>query len=97
MGKVVIIVTLTLEESNKEGVIEAFSALHNNLHHEDHGCLQFDVHKDNEKENTYVFVETWESEALLNVYMSKEPFRAFQAFLADKVVSLSVQRLQKIL
>ena len=97
MKKVVLIATLVLKDGKHEGILEALTALHKATHKEDKGCLQYDVHKDMEKENTYVFVETWESEALLAEHMEKEHFNAYKAFLGDKVESLSLQKLEKIL
>ncbi|WP_041958695.1 putative quinol monooxygenase [Sulfurospirillum arsenophilum] len=97
MKKIVLIATLVLKNSKNEGIMEALTALHKATHKEDKGCLQYDVHKDIEKENTYVFVETWESEALLAAHMEKEHFNAYKTFLGDKVESLSLQKLEKIL
>lgn len=97
MKKVVLIATLVLKDGNNEGVLEALMALHKATHQEDKGCLQYDVHKDNESENTYVFVETWESEALLAEHMEKAHFATYKTFMGDKVERLSLQKLTKIL
>ena len=97
MKPIVVIATLTLKERPSESLLEALKALHALTHKEDRGCLQYDLHKDNEKANTYVFIETWENESLLNEHMSKTHFRVFQAALEGRVESLSVQKLEKIL
>jgi len=97
MKKIVLIATFVLKDSKNEGVLEALTALHKATHQEDKGCLQYDVHKDKENENTYVFIETWESEALLAAHMEKEHFTAYKTFMGDKVQSLSLQKLEKIL
>ena len=97
MKKIILIATFTLKDSKSEGVLEALTALHKATHQEDKGCLQYDVHKDHEKKNTYVFVETWESEALLAEHMEKAHFKAFQVALEGKVESMSLQKLEKIL
>lgn len=97
MKKIVLIATLVLKDGKNEGVLEALTALHKATHAEDKGCLQYDVHKDMEKENTYVFIETWESEALLAEHMEKEHFNAYKAFMGDKIESMSLQKLEKIL
>lgn len=97
MKNIIVIATLTLKESQSESVLEALKALHKVTHQEDKGCLQYDLHKDSEKENTYVFIETWESAALLDEHMNKEHFKAFQAALEGKVKSMSIQKLEKIL
>lgn len=97
MKKIILVVTLVLKELKSEGVLEALTALHKASHTEDRGCLQYDLHKENEKENTYVFIETWESEALLAEHMEKAHFKAFQVALDGKVESMSIQKLEKIL
>lgn len=97
MKKIVLIATLVLKELKSEGVLEALMALHKTTHKEDKGCLQYDLHKDTEKANTYVFIETWESEALLAEHMEKAHFKAFQVALEGKVESMTLQKLEKIL
>lgn len=97
MKNVVVIAKVTLKDSMDEGVLEAFAALHKATHENDEGCLQYDLHADTEKKNTYVFVETWQSEALLAAHMSKEHFKVFQAALAGKVESKTIEKLEKIL
>lgn len=76
-------------------MLEALKSLHKVTHQEDRGCLQYDLHKDSAKENTYVFIETWESAALLDEHINKEHFKAFQAALEGKVESMSIQKLEK--
>ncbi|MDD2384325.1 MAG: putative quinol monooxygenase [Sulfurospirillaceae bacterium] len=97
MKNIIVVATLTLKKSQGDTVLEALKALHKATHQEDKGCLQYDVHKDIEKENTYVFVEIWESEALLAEHMEKEHFHTYKAFMGDKVESMSIQKLEKIL
>ena len=97
MKHVVVVATLTLKDAYTEVGFEALKALHTATHKEDKGCLQYDLHKESEKVNTYVFVETWESEALLAEHMEKAHFKAFQVALEGKVESRSIQILEKIL
>ena len=97
MKKIVLIATVVLKDSKSEGVLEALTMLHQATHQDDKGCLQYDVHQDIEQENTYVFIETWESEALLAAHMEKEHFKVYKAFMGDKLKSMSLQKLEKIL
>lgn len=97
MKQIVVVATLSLKDGQSEGVLESLKALHKATHHEDKGCLQYDLHKESEKENTYVFVETWENQALLSEHMEKAHFKAFQAALAGKIESMTIQKLEKIL
>jgi len=97
MKNIIVVATLTLKESQRENVLEALKALHKATHENDKGCLQYDVHQDMENENTYVFIETWESEALLTEHMEKEHFNAYIAFMGEKLERKSIQKLEKIL
>lgn len=97
MKNISVVATLTLKSSPSESILEALKALHTMTHQEDKGCLQYDLHKDSEKENTYVFIETWQSAVLLDAHMNKDHFKAFQSALEGKVKSRSLQKLEKIL
>lgn len=97
MKEVVVVATITLKEHQSEGVLEALQALHKATHKEDTGCIQYDLHQDIEKENTYVFVETWANEASLREHMGKVHFKVFQAALASRAESVNIQKLEKFL
>jgi len=97
MKNIIVVATLTLKASQSENVLEALKALYQATHKEDKGYLQYDIHKDTEQENTYVFIETWESEALLAEHLEKEHYHAYIAFMRDKIERKSIQKLEKIL
>ena len=97
MSSIVIIATLTLNASADESVLSALKALHEATHKNDEGCLQYDLHEDKENKHTYVFVETWQSEALLKAHMEKPHFKAFQEALEGKIERMSIQTLDKLL
>ena len=48
------------------------------------GCLQYDLHRDNANENTFVFYEIWESEAILEQH-NAQPYIADFLAAADKL------------
>lgn len=97
MKPIVVVATVTLKEPIDKRVREALEALHHATHQEDEGCVQYDLHTDPSNPNVYVFVETWQSEALLDAHMKKAHFKAFQEALTGKVESMSIQKLEKIL
>ncbi len=41
------------------------------------GCLQYDLHQDNENKNLFIFVENWESHALLQQHLASEHIAAY--------------------
>ena len=77
MEKVVIIAKIKIKEEYANEVRRELITLHKKTHENDKGCLQYDMHKDHEEINTYVFVETWENEKLLDEHMKKEHFIFF--------------------
>ncbi|MFP9114704.1 putative quinol monooxygenase [Flavobacterium sp. RHBU_3] len=49
------------------------------------GCLQYDLHRDKTNENTFVFYEIWENEAIL-VHHNEQPYiKAFVDIIPDKL------------
>ena len=70
--------------------------LHKKTHENDKGCIQYDMHKDHEDNNTYVFVETWESQKLLDEHMNKEHFLSFIKNTDNKIEKLEINKLEKL-
>ena len=53
------------------------------------GCLQYDLHRDNADENTFVFYEIWESEAILEQH-NAQPYIADFIAAADKLAKAPI-------
>jgi quinol monooxygenase YgiN len=47
------------------------------------GCVQYDLHVDNDKPGHFLFVENWASMALLQAHLGSPHLTAFQARSAD--------------
>ena len=43
------------------------------------GCLQYDLHQDNDNPNVFLFFENWENRELWQVHMQNDNLAAFQA------------------
>lgn len=41
------------------------------------GCVQYDLHLDNENPALFIFIENWESEEVLQDHANSEHFKAF--------------------
>ncbi len=96
MEQIVIIAKIKIKEEFRAEVVQALIELHSLTHQNDKGCLQYDMHKDYEDNNTYVFVETWESEKLLNEHMKKEHFLSFIERSENKIENLEINKLEKL-
>lgn len=96
MEKIVIIAKIKIKEEFANEVRRELVFLHKKTHENDEGCLQYDVHKDYEEENTYVFLETWENEKFLDEHMKKEHFISFVQNVEGKLDSLEINKLEKL-
>ncbi len=96
MENIVIIAKIKIKEEYSREVFKQLVELHKQTHDNDKGCLQYDMHKDYEEANTYVFVETWESEKLLDEHMKKEHFLSFINQTQSKIEKLTINKLEKL-
>jgi len=96
LENIVIIAKIVIKEECLSDVIKELILLHQLTHKNDKGCLQYDMHKDYESNNTYVFVETWESQKLLDEHMSTEHFLSFIKNTDKKIENLEIKKLEKL-
>ncbi|MGP2655638.1 putative quinol monooxygenase [Malaciobacter sp. WC5094] len=96
MEQVVVIANLKIKEQFLDEVYEELLALHNNTKKFDNGCLQYDLHKNLEEKNSFVFVETWASMDVLNEHTKKEHFVSFVQNVENKLESLEINKLSKV-
>jgi quinol monooxygenase YgiN len=54
------------------------------------GCINYNLHQDNENPAVFIFYETWESTASLEQHMNTEGFKVYikavEGLIAEKVV-----------
>lgn len=96
MSKVVLVVNIKIKKEFIEKVVEEFKTIHKFTHELDEGCIQYDYHKVQEKEDSYVFIETWESQELLDIHMKKEHFVKFFEATDGMIENIEMTPLQKI-
>lgn len=60
------------------------------------GCLQYELHRDIEHPETFVFYERWASKEALSQHDDSEHFVNFVRRLDGKLVSLDIKRLKTI-
>lgn len=61
------------------------------------GCLQYDLHQDINDANTYVFLEKWQSQEIINQHNQTAHFKHFIAFCEGKTDSITVNVLSKVI
>lgn len=97
MSNVVIVAKVKIKKEFKEEVYTNLVELHKSTHTLDIGCLQYDLHKDLDDENSFVFIETWENQDLLDAHMSTEHFLTFVKKVEDKLENLDITKLEKLI
>ena len=96
MSKIVLVVNIKIKKEFIGKVVEEFKTIHKLTHELDEGCIQYDYHKVQDKEDSYVFIETWESQELLDIHMQKEHFTNFFATTEGMIENIEMTPLQKI-
>ena len=60
------------------------------------GCLQYDLHQDNERPEVFVFYERWESKALLETHLASAHITAYLKATAGAVESFVISEMTRI-
>jgi len=60
------------------------------------GCLQYDLHQDNENAAVFLFFENWESRELWQDHMNSAHLKAFQEGAGKSVDSLIINEMSQI-
>ncbi|RTR34977.1 putative quinol monooxygenase [Shewanella atlantica] len=60
------------------------------------GCLQYDLHQDNERPELFVFYEGWQSKALLQAHLGSEHIEAYLKAVDGAVASFVISEMTKI-
>ena len=60
------------------------------------GCIQYDLHQDNENPAVFLFYENWESREIWQQHMNSAHFSKFIQATDGAIASLSVNEMTKI-
>ena len=95
MAQIIIVAKIKIKEEFTSEIYPLLVDLHKKTHLHDEGCIQYDLHKDLEDNNSFTFVETWENAELLDAHMQKEHFLSFVKEVEDKLEALDISKLEK--
>ncbi|MEM9481540.1 MAG: putative quinol monooxygenase [Verrucomicrobiota bacterium] len=62
----------------------------------ENGCLQYDLHQDNEKPAHFLFFENWESRDLWQDHMAAPHLAAFKAATEGAIDDISIQEMTHV-
>lgn len=89
MSKVTVVARVTAKPDVVEKVKHELLKLIEPTRNEN-GCIEYNLHQDNDDPAVFVFCETWESLACLECHMNTEHFKSYVnavgCLIADKVV-----------
>ena len=57
------------------------------------GCLQYDLHQDNENAEVFVFYENWQSRELWQVHMNNDHLKTYMEETEGAVVSFTLNEM----
>jgi quinol monooxygenase YgiN len=97
MSNVVIVAKIKIKKEFKEEILKELKQLHKSTHSLDTGCIQYDLHKDLDDTNSFVFVETWENQELLDAHMATNHFLTFVKKVENKLENLEISKLEKLI
>ncbi|MEZ8099053.1 putative quinol monooxygenase [Vibrio bivalvicida] len=60
------------------------------------GCINYDLHQDNQNPAHFVFHENWESEAALNAHLASEHIASYVAAVEGAVDTFTLNRMTHI-
>ncbi len=96
MGQVLIIVARIKAKKNNATLVETELLKLVEPTRKEEGCLQYDLHQDNEKPEIFIFYENWASNDLLQAHMNSEHLKALLKAIDGAVNELTVNVMSKI-
>lgn len=77
-------------KSKPEHTVEVLALLQNMVtqSRKETACLQYDLHRDNTDDNTFVFYEIWQSEAELAAHNEQPYIKAFGDIVTEKLLEM---------
>ncbi|GAA6179996.1 MULTISPECIES: putative quinol monooxygenase [unclassified Shimia] len=82
--------------SGKEALVEAELKKLIDLTRSEPGCINYDLHKDNENPGFFVFYENWESRELWQTHMNAPHLAAYMEATEGAVDSFVLNEMSKV-
>ncbi len=60
------------------------------------GCIQYDLHQDNERPELFLFFENWESRALWQAHMENSHLKSYLEATADAVANFTLNEMSHV-
>ncbi len=96
MANLTVVAKITAKAGMKEYVRSELMKLIEPTCSKDAGCISYVLYQDQDSPLVFFFLETWESEELLNRHLGSEHFRAFTEATGGNVENSEVHLLKKV-
>jgi quinol monooxygenase YgiN len=60
------------------------------------GCIQYDLHQDNENPEVFLFFENWESRELWQVHMNSDHLKAYMEVTDGAVADITLNEMSQV-
>jgi quinol monooxygenase YgiN len=94
-GKLTIVAKIFAKEERRDLVKSELIKLIEPTRAEE-GCINYDLHQDHKNPNLFVFLENWESSALLQKHLANTHIKAYQKATEGAIESFELQELKQI-
>jgi len=89
------IAKIRAQEEHKEIVLSELTKIINPTQKEN-GCINYDLHIDNENDSIFIFHENWESEQDLNAHLESSHIKECFEVIGEMLDSVEISRLTKV-
>ncbi len=96
MNTLTCIAKITAQEEHKEIVLSELTKIINPTQKEN-GCINYDLHIDNENDSIFIFHENWESEQDLNAHLESSHIKECFEVIGEMLDSVEISRLTKVI
>jgi quinol monooxygenase YgiN len=95
VSKLTVVAKLVAKKESVESVKNELLKLIEPTRKED-GCIEYNLHQDNEDPAVFIFYETWESLACLENHMNTDRFKSFVNSVGSLIEEMAVHKMTRI-
>jgi quinol monooxygenase YgiN len=95
MSKLTVVAKVVAKQESRENVQRELLKLIKPTRKEN-GCIEYNLHQDNEDPAIYIFYEIWENSACLESHMNTDHFKNFVNVVGSMVEEIVVHKMTRI-
>ena len=95
MDHLIVVASLKAKTDKIEFIKNELLKLHSATHANDEGCIQYDLHLDNENSDEFLVFEVWESGEHLQKHSNSSHFQAFLAAVDGVCEQFNVKQMTR--